>query len=78
MNDPNTTTPAASPSQEILTRTRHIDEKTRSLMALLELLEEREGASPLEAIRETLIEILVEQKDATARLTRIENAMCGR
>ncbi|MBU3888585.1 hypothetical protein [Methylosinus sp. KRF6] len=70
--------PAIPPAQEILTRTRNIDEKTGELLALLDLLEEKEGESPLEAIRETLIQILVEQKDAAMRLTKIERAIAGR
>jgi hypothetical protein len=78
MNESNAMPPAPPPSQEILARTRRIDEKTRDLMALLELLDEKEGESPLEAIRETLTQILVEQQDAATRLTRIERALCGK
>lgn len=63
------------PSQEILSRTRVIDTRTDRLMALLDLLEEREGPSPLEALRETLVEILLAQREAGNRLARIEGTL---
>lgn len=78
MNQQTPPSPTLPPAQEILTRTRNIDEKTRNLMALLDLLEEKEGESPLEGIKEILTQILVEQKDAAARLTRIERAIAPR
>ena len=63
------------PSQEILARTRTIDQRTDRLPPLLDLLEEREAPSPLEALRETLVETLVAQREAGDRLSRIEGAL---
>lgn len=67
-----------SPPSELIQRARKIDVKTEHLLRLLDLLEDREGPSPIEMIRECLIEILVEQRDIRASLGRIEQAILPR
>lgn len=69
---------AESAPSELIQRARKIDAKTEHLLRLLELLEEREGPSPIEMIRECLVEILVEQRDIRASLGRIEEAIVPR
>lgn len=64
--------PPMSPSQEILLRTRGIDAKTARLMPLLELLVEFDGPSPLETLRQTLVDILVELRKVTVGLGEVE------
>lgn len=65
----------ALPAGELIQRARKIDLKTERLLRLLELLDEREGPSPVEAIRECLIEVLVEQRLMRESLSRIEQAI---
>ena len=66
------TEPPMSPSEEILLRTRGIDGKTARLMPLLELLVEYQGPSPLETLRQTLVDILVELRKVTVGLGEVE------
>jgi hypothetical protein len=68
----NQQTPPSNPGSEILSRTRTIDATTTKLLPLLELLWKDEVPSPLEALRETLIEILLAQRQTGTRLARIE------
>ena len=58
--------------RELVFRTRTIDNTTSKLLPLLQLLEETEGPNPLEDLQETLIQLLLEQRQATERLARIE------
>lgn len=67
-----------SPPTELIHRTRKIDSRTERLMPLLDLLQEREGPSPLEPIREALIEVLVEQRAIREALHRLEQAISPR
>ena len=64
--------PATEIDRELIMRTRAIDGTTTKLLPLLELLAETEGPSPLEDLRETLIQLLLEQRQTTERLARIE------
>ncbi len=63
---------------ELIHRARRIDVKTENLLRLLDLLEDREGPSPLDLIRETLIEVLVEQRAIRDTLHRLEQAILPR
>ena len=65
--------------QEMLVRTRSIDANTSQLLPLLELLEPpAEGPGPLESLRETLVEILISQRETGQRLSRIERMLTRR
>ena len=67
-----------APSQEVLLRTRGIDARTQRLMPLLELLAEYDGPSPLNALRETLVEILVEVRRLATGMAEVELAVRSR
>ena len=60
------------PSQEMLLRTRGIDARTQRLMPLLQLLAEFEGPSPLESLRQLLIDILVETRKVSHGMAEVE------
>lgn len=70
--------PESLPSEELIQRARRIDLRTERLLVLLDLLDEREGPSPIEAIRECLTEMLVEQRIMREGLSRIEQAVLSR
>ncbi|WP_147283644.1 hypothetical protein [Bosea caraganae] len=72
----NTTMPPLD--QELLIRTRKVDSKTETLLRLLDLLEDREGPTPLDLIREALTDILVEQRRISDSLLRIEQVTLPR
>jgi hypothetical protein len=73
------TSPTPTPGQEILLRTRTIDQRTMQLLPLLQLLElPTEGPSPLDQLRETLIEILMIQRENGERLKRVERMLTAR
>ncbi len=69
--------PPSSIGSELLTRTRAIDSTTTQLLPLLDLLAESDSPSPLEGLRDTLIEILVAQRETSARLVAHVIALDG-
>ena len=71
-------TQVPTPALEILTRTRRIDENAARLQPLLQLLEFSTGPSPLEQLRQTLVDILVEQRETSDRLARLETLLAAR
>lgn len=71
------TTQAPTPALEILTRTRRIDENAARLQPLLQLLQFPTGPSPLDQLRETLVEILIAQRDIGERLRNVETMLAA-
>ena len=71
-------TQVPTPAQEILTRTRRIDLHAARLQPLLQLLEVASTPSPLEALRQALIEILMAQRETGERLKRLETILAAR